>query len=113
MSLDSKELAQSATDELLEAGWLMQIPSPKQPQGGHPFSPVFQIHPKAREILEGVSHEVVSVVSVRIWRSSTSKGLCQLCQSTPAVFKPSGELAGVSWDARLLEKNTRGTDCHN
>ena len=49
MFLDSKELAQAATDELLEAGWLRQIPPPKQPQGGQPFSPAFQIHPKARE----------------------------------------------------------------
>jgi hypothetical protein len=49
--LDSKELAQSAIDELLEAGWLRQIP-PAQPQGGRPFSPAFYIHPKAREILK-------------------------------------------------------------
>ena len=49
--LDSKELAQSAIDELLEAGWLRQIP-PAQPQGGRPFSPTFNIHPKAREILK-------------------------------------------------------------
>jgi hypothetical protein len=49
-SLDSKELAQAAITELLETGWLREIPSPKQPQGGRPFSPTFQIHPKAHEI---------------------------------------------------------------
>ena len=42
---------QSAIDELLETGWLREIPPPKQPEGGRPFSPTFRIHPKAREIL--------------------------------------------------------------
>jgi hypothetical protein len=55
MFLDSKELAQAAIDELFEAGWLRQIPPPKQPQGGRPFSPAFQIHPNAREILRSES----------------------------------------------------------
>ena len=52
MFLDSKELVQPAIDELLETGWLREIPPPKQPEGGRPFSPTFQIHPKAREILK-------------------------------------------------------------
>ena len=51
MFLDSKELVQSAIDELLETGWLREIPRPKQPEGGRPFSPPFQIFPSAREIL--------------------------------------------------------------
>jgi hypothetical protein len=49
--LESKELAQSAINELLETGWLREIPPPNHPQGGRPFSPTFQIHPKARELL--------------------------------------------------------------
>ena len=53
MFLDCKELVQSAIDELSETGWLREIPPPKQPEGGRPFSPTFQIHPKAREILKG------------------------------------------------------------
>jgi hypothetical protein len=50
--LDSKELVQPAIEELLETGWLREIPPPTQPQGGRPFSPTFQIHPKARELLK-------------------------------------------------------------
>ena len=52
MFLDSKELVRSAIDELLETGWLREIPPPKQPEGGRPFSPTFRLHPKAREILK-------------------------------------------------------------
>ena len=50
--LDSKELAQLALVELLEAGWLRQISLPEQPQGGRPYSPTFRIHPKAHEMLK-------------------------------------------------------------
>jgi hypothetical protein len=50
--LDSKKLAQAAIDELMETGWLREIPPPEaQPKGGRPLTPTFRIHPKAREIL--------------------------------------------------------------
>jgi putative DNA primase/helicase len=51
--LDSKELAQAAIDELLETGWLKEIPSPKpQPKGGRPTASTYRIHPKAWEASE-------------------------------------------------------------
>jgi Protein of unknown function (DUF3987) len=51
--LDSKKLAQAAIDELVETGWLREIPPPEpQKKGGRPFTPTYRIHPKAREILK-------------------------------------------------------------
>ena len=51
--LDTKELTQAALDELLEMGWLREIPYVgSKKQGGRPLSSSFQIHPRACEILK-------------------------------------------------------------
>jgi hypothetical protein len=50
--LDSKNLAQAGIDELIETGWLREIPPPgPRPKGGRPFAPTFRIHPRAHDIL--------------------------------------------------------------
>jgi hypothetical protein len=52
-SLDSKELAQKAINELIETGWLKEIPPPTpQPKGGRPFTPTYKIHPNAQDFLQ-------------------------------------------------------------
>ena len=55
-SLDSKDLAQKAINELIDTGWLKEIPPPKPPpKGGRPFTPTYKIHPNAEDLLQKMS----------------------------------------------------------
>ena len=51
--LDSRESAHAALEELIDAGWLREIPAPRPgKEGGRPGAPTYAVHPRSREILK-------------------------------------------------------------
>ena len=47
--LETKELVEAALEELVDAGWIREIPSEKHEREGRPSLPAYAIHPKAKK----------------------------------------------------------------
>ena len=55
-SLDSKDLARKAMNELIDTGWLKRdSPTQTTAEGRAPFTPTYKIHPNSEDLLQKMS----------------------------------------------------------